>query len=110
MANLVRPEVWDKVINLAENFPLKTDIGTLISGSTLNMLLFSKTYGESVFEKIKQIMIQTHCVFTITNNVFEKEMKQIEKIADNLIYAHSSGIMHLNLKIIKMKNVPFSNK
>ena len=37
-------------------------------------------------------------------------MKQIEEIADNLIYAHSSGIMHLNLKIIRMKDVPFSRK
>jgi len=55
-------------------------------------------------------MTQTHCVFCITNNVFDKEMKQIEEIADNLIYAHASGIMHLNLKIIRMKDVPFSNK
>ena len=37
-------------------------------------------------------------------------MKQIEEIVDNLIYAHSSGIMNLNLKIIRMKDAPFSKK
>ena len=98
------------LIDLAGKFPIRTEIGTLISGSSLNMLLFSKTYGKVIFEKIKQIMTQTHCVFCITNNVFEKEMKQLEKYADNLIYAHASGIMHLNLKIMRMKDVPFSKK
>ena len=49
VANLVRPEVWDKVISLAENFPIKTDIGNMISGSSLNMLLFSETYGKFVY-------------------------------------------------------------
>jgi KaiC/GvpD/RAD55 family RecA-like ATPase len=110
IANLVKPEVWDKVLHLAENFPLKTEMGTLISASSLNMLLFSKTYRQLIFEKVKQIMVQTHCVFCITSNFFEQEMKQLERQADNLIYAHASGIMHLNLKIIRMKNVPFSDK
>ena len=41
-ANMVKPEIWDEAIMTAENIVDKTEPGTLVFGSALNLLLFSR--------------------------------------------------------------------
>lgn len=110
-ANLLHPEIIDKTIQIAQKNLKTQDKPPLIFGAALNILLFSPTYGTAVFNKFYQMVQQgTHCLFTISNNVFEEQMAQLEAAADNLIFMHSEKIMELHLRIEKMKEVPFLKK
>ena len=55
-ANLLKPEVWDETINMAESMFDKTGPGTMVFGSALNLLLFSKTYKNRILNKLKDIL------------------------------------------------------
>jgi len=55
-ANVVKPELWDKAIEMAEDMVEKTELGTMVFGSALNLLLFSKTYGEAILDKLKNAL------------------------------------------------------
>jgi len=39
-ANLLKPEIWNKVIRIADNMIEKSDLGIIVFGSALNLLLF----------------------------------------------------------------------
>lgn len=55
-ANLLKPEVWDNTLQKADKYLGKSEIGTLILGSALNLLFFSKTYKNGILNKIKKIL------------------------------------------------------
>ena len=107
-ANLLESENFDLSIRTAEAILPASDSYPLIYGSALNMLLFSKTYGQLIHKKILALLNNNHnTLFTISNNIFEEQVAKWEKAADNLIFSHGTGIMHLALKILKMKSVSF---
>jgi len=91
-ANLLKPDVWDLAIKEARSNLQQSPMGDFVYGAALNILVFSKTYGRSILQKIKH-MLETHanCIFSISNKVFEPEMKQLEEAADNLIFTHNPG-------------------
>ena len=107
-ANLVKPKIWEKVLNIAsEKLPDKGS-GILIFCSALNLLLFSPTYGDTIFEKIKEtILINTNKTYLISVSTSAKadEIKQLEEMADNLILSRSEKKpFRLFMKIIRMKD------
>ncbi len=109
-ANLLKPDNLDLALKEAKNILPESDPGSLIYGSALNMLLFSKTYGSVIHQKILALLNSSeNSLFTIANNFFEEQATEWEEMADNLFYSHSTGIMHLGFKIIKMKEVSFHN-
>jgi len=55
-ANMVIPQLWDETIEKAENMLEKSELGTMIFGSALNLLLFSKTYKDSILNKLKNVL------------------------------------------------------
>lgn len=55
-ANMVKPHLWDEAINKAESMLEKTEPGTMIFGSALNLLLFSEIYKESILNKMVDIL------------------------------------------------------
>ncbi len=72
------------------------------------MLLYSRTYSTDIFNKYLAMVKDTrHFLFSFSNNIFTDKMNEIQNAADNVIYVHGTGIMHLSLKILKMKEVPF---
>ncbi|MBN1633881.1 MAG: hypothetical protein JW917_06935 [Ignavibacteria bacterium] len=110
-ANLVKPEVWEEVLNLASKKLSDEGPGILIFGSALNLLLFSPSYGDAIFEKIKSTMNlnkdKTY-LFSVSTSAKEIEIAQLEKIADNLLISRSEKKpFRLFMKVLKMKDVPF---
>ena len=109
-ANLLKPDDLDLALKEAKTILPDSDPGPLIYGSALNMLLFSKTYGPMIHQKILALLNSSeNILFTIANNFFEEQATEWEEMTDNLFYSHSTGIMHLGFKIIKMKEVSFHN-
>lgn len=110
-ANLLKAENLDLAIKEAKIILPESDTGTMIYGNALNILLFSRTYGESIHKKfLSLIKSAENTLFTISNNVNEEQAEEWEDAADNLFFSHGKGIMQLGFKIEKMKEVAFSGK
>ncbi len=110
-ANLLHADSWDVMLKLAEKRLDLEKHPPIIFGAALNILLFSPTYRQEVFQKLMEIIkSDQNSLFTISNNVFEDKMQALENAADNLIFTHSGGQMELHLRIERMKGVPFSNE
>jgi KaiC/GvpD/RAD55 family RecA-like ATPase len=110
-ANLLKPEVWETVLNLASKKLSDEGPGILIFGSALNLLLFSPSYGDAIFEKIKSTMAlntdKTY-LFSVSTSAKVKEIAQLEEIADNLLISRSEkSPFQLFMKVLKMKDVSF---
>jgi len=112
-ANLLKPEVWEETINSAESMFDKTGPGTMVFGSALNLLLFSKTYKESMLNKLKDALQHDKSrtyAFAVSTSTLADEIKILENAADNLMCTRMEKPMKLFLKIDKMKGVRFSRK
>ena len=110
-ANLVKPEVWEKVLNFAASKLPEKDPGILIFCSALNLLLFSPTYGDAILEKIKSTITSNTdktYLFSVSTSAKAKEISQLEEIADNLILSRSEkDPFQLFMKILKMRDVTY---
>ena len=110
-ANLLQAENWDLMIKLAMTQMNTENHLPIIFGAALNILLFSPTYRQQVFAKLREIIqSEENSLFTISNNVFEDKMQQLEQAADNLIFTHAGQNMELHLRIERMRDVPFSKE
>ncbi len=112
-ANMVNPEIWDKTIIKAENMLDKTGLGTMVFGSALNLLLFSKTYKNSILNKLKEVIQNDKSrtyAFAVSTSALADEIKILEDAADNLMFTRMEKPMRLFLKIVRMKEVEFSKK
>jgi len=112
-ANLLKPEVWDETINMAESIFDKTSTGTMVFGSALNLLLFPKTYKERMLYKLKDALRndKRHSyAFAVSNSTFSDEIKILEDAADNLMFTRMEKPTKLFLKINRMKEVRFSGE
>ena len=113
-ANLVKPEVWENVLNFAVSKLSKKDPGILIFCSALNLLLFSPTYGDLIFEKIKET-IETNTdktyLISVSTSAKKDEIAQLEKSADNLIISRSEKEpFRLYMKILRLKGVAYNSE
>ncbi len=112
-ANLLKPKVWDEALEKASKMLEKGGIGTLIFGSALNLLLFSPTYKDDIFKKLKDIIEgdkdKTY-IFSVSTSAFEEEIKIWEEAAENLAFTRMEKPMRLFLRIHKMKGVEFSRE
>lgn len=110
-ANLVKPEIWEKVLNFAASKLPEKNPGILIFCSALNLLLFSPTYGDAILEKIKSTITSNTdktYLFSVSTSAKAKEISQLEEIADNLILSRSEKEpFQLFMKILKMRDVSY---
>ncbi|MGM0666342.1 MAG: hypothetical protein ACQETA_03385 [Bacteroidota bacterium] len=112
-ANLLIPEVWDDTIDKAESMLEKAGPGTMVFGSALNLLLFSKTYKERTLNKLRDLLQNDKSrtyAFAVSTSAFADEIKILEDVADNLMFTRMEKPMKLFLKIERMKGVEFSGK
>jgi len=112
-ANLVNPEIWDEAIEKAENMLEKTDMGPMVFASALNLLLFSKTYKNSMLNKLKEVIQKDKSktyAFAVSKSALADEIKVLEDVADNLMFTRMEKPMKLFLKITRIKGVEFSGK
>ncbi len=112
-ANLLKPEVVNEVIDLADSMLEKTELGTLVFGSALNLIFFSPTYKDVALINLETILKKDKTrtfIFSVSNSVFAQEIKQLEDAADNLMFTRMEKPMKLFLNIEKMAVVNFSPK
>ena len=108
--NLLKPEVWDQSLELASNALAHNNNNNLLFGAALNLLFFSKTYRDVLVRKLVSILQKENCIFSVSTNVFQDKIEQLENTADNLMFARSEKPMRLYLRIAKMKGVSFLKK
>ncbi len=110
-ANLVKPEIWDKALNISVSKLHQEEPGILIFGSALNILLFSPTYGDAIFNKIKETIAKDKSktyIFSVSTSAKAEEISKIEKVADNLFIARAEQKpFRLFLKVLRMKDVRY---
>jgi len=113
-ANLVNPGVWDEAIEIAsDRLGQKSELGTLVFASALNLLLFSKTYGEGILKKLKETIEEDKTktyLFTVSTSAYKEKIRALENAADNLMFTRTEKPMRLFFKIIRLKGVDFSKE
>ncbi|MGB9781115.1 ATPase domain-containing protein [Caldanaerobacter sp.] len=114
-ANYVKPEVWDKAIDLAGKKVKKDgELGTLITSASLNLLFFSKTYGEKMYEKLISLVRgedkSYFYVLTLNSDAYKDWARALEEAAYNLLLSGMNEEMKLTLKVVKMHNVGFQEE
>ena len=111
-ANLVKPPVWNRALELAISSVPSGGPGVLIFGSALNLLLFSPTYGECLLEEMKKTMDRTDTLthlFSVSSSAKKEMIQELEELADNLLVSHSSrDPFRLFLHVERMMGVPFN--
>ena len=110
-ANLLKPDVWDDAIIMAEEKLEKSNIGTLVFGSALNLLLFSPTYKDAILKKLKEIIEsykERTYIFSVSTSAFANDIKAWEDSADNLMFTRMEPPMTLFFRVEKMKEGNFS--
>ncbi|MEW9082727.1 hypothetical protein [Caldanaerobacter subterraneus] len=86
-----------------------SDLGTLVTSASLNLLFFSKTYGEKMYEKLKSLVKgedkNYFYVLTLNSDAYKDWAKALEDSSYNLMVSGMSENMELTLKVIKMYQV-----
>jgi len=97
----------EKVLNLASTKLPDEGPGLLIFGSALNLLLFSPTYGDVIFEKIKNTIVSN----TDKTYLFSvSTLAKAEEIANNLILSRSQKKpFRLFIKILKIRDEQYDS-
>jgi len=108
-ANLVKPAVWDNAIQRACSLVPDEGPGILVFGSALNLLLFSPTYSEATFERMKATLAEDKrrtYVFSVSTKPKPEEIAMLEAAADNLVMSRKAkATFLLYMTIERMKGV-----
>ncbi len=91
----------------------KSDLGTLVFGYALNLLLFSPTYGSDTIKNLENIIKNDKnrtYIFSMSTSEFADEIKVWEEAADNMMDTRMEKQMRLFFTISKMKGVKFSRE
>ncbi|PIS29684.1 MAG: hypothetical protein COT43_03180 [Candidatus Marinimicrobia bacterium CG08_land_8_20_14_0_20_45_22] len=112
-ANMVKPEIWDETILQAERMLQKSELGAMVFGSALNLLLFSRNYESLILGKLKEITENDKSktyVLAVSTSAFADRIKVLEDAADNLMFMRVENPMRLFFRIARMKDVRFSSE
>ncbi len=112
IANLLKPDKWNKTLRIAQNNLPNSDLGNMVFGSALNLLLFSPTYRDSILKKLVQLANDSSktYAFSVSTSAFSEQIKKLEEGSDNLMFTRMEKPMQLFLKISRMKEVTFSKQ
>lgn len=109
-ANVVKPEIWEEAIEIAESMVEKTELGVMVFGSALNLLLFSRTYKTDILNKLKGFIKNDKSktyVFAVSTSAFADEIRVLEEAADNLMFTRMEKPMKLFIRVDRMKGNKF---
>ncbi len=111
-ANLVRPEVWDNVLQVVTSILPDEGPGVLVFASALNLLLFSPTYSEATLKKLTDLMTtnkDSTYLFTVSTTVKAEQVAKLEEAADNLIVSRSKQApFRLYMQVLRIAGVESS--
>lgn len=105
-ANMVIPEVWDQALEKACSLVENQGPGILVFASAINLLLFSPTDGERMFEKFKALLSAdkpyTYLLAASTSAKAE-QIAELENLADHLIVTRSEkDPFHLTMRFERL--------
>lgn len=113
-ANVVKPRVWDTVLEKACSTLPHQGPGILIFISALNLLLFSPTYGEGILQKMLDSAQEESGVtylFSASTTAKAEAVAQLEGVVDHLIMTRSTkSPFRLFMEIKRIKDAPFSGE
>ena len=110
-ANFVKPEIWEKALNMG--FEVFDNKDIMVVGSALNLLFFSETYRQGIFEKIRNDLQNSGdktYMLTVNSDAFKNLIEKIEQVADNLMMSRMEKPMKIYLKIERAKDVSFKQE
>lgn len=109
-ANLVNPETWTRVLGRAEQALGRSDLGTLVFTSGLNLLLFSPTYGERMLSQLESMLREDKrrtYLMMVSSSVLKEKIAMLEQAADHLLLADMTEPQkELHLRVLRSRNVP----
>ncbi|MEA3345678.1 MAG: hypothetical protein U9Q78_05465 [Chloroflexota bacterium] len=109
-ANLVNPEAWTRAIDLADQALGPSDLGTLVFGSALNLLLFSPTYGERMLNRLKTMLREDKSrtyLFAVSSSALREKIEVLERAADHLLFAQmTQPEKELHLRVARLRGAP----
>jgi len=110
ISNILKPHLLEKSIRAGVDILKSTKADVMLYGAALNILFFSPTWGEKIFEKWKTILSRQGrytSVFSVSTSAFRDKIQQLEELADNLMYSRIDKPMKLLFRIAKIKTVQF---
>ena len=108
-ANLLKPEIWDKVIDYGSKIVNKNSLGILVSAFGLGQLLFSPSYADVITEKIKEIVKDKSRTYLISPSSEKEKFKIFPEMADNLIITILEN-HKAYCRVVRAKDVVFLEK
>lgn len=112
-ANFVKPEVFDRILNVTEKFIEGNTSKMMIVGSALNLLFFSNKYKVQIYKKLKELIEKDKSktfMFTLNSDVFKNLIEELERSSDNLMFSRMEEPMKLYLRIERMTGVKFKSE
>ncbi len=112
-ANFVKPEVFDRILNITEKVFGGNTSKMMIVGSALNLLFFSNKYKVQIYKKLKELIEKDKSktfMFTLNNDVFKDLIEGLERLSDNLMFSRMEEPMKLYLRIERMIGVKFKSE
>jgi KaiC/GvpD/RAD55 family RecA-like ATPase len=110
-ANLVNPEAWARALDLADQALGLSDLGTLVYGSALNLLLFSPTYGEQMCARLETMLREdkSHTyLFTVSSSALKEKIATLEQAADHLMFTQMTRPERkLHLRVARLRGAPY---
>jgi len=110
-ANLVKPDNWDRVIEIANKVIRPGKPGLMFFISALNLPLFSKTYSDSLMNKFRQLLSDNKFItymICISTSMLKEKAEKIGEMADNEMEAYfSRQPKKLIFEIKRMKDTKF---
>jgi archaellum biogenesis ATPase FlaH len=113
-ANLVNPKTWTRALDLADQALGQSDLGTLVYGSALNLLLFSPTYGERMLSRLETVLREDKSrtyLFTVSSSALKEKIVKLEQAADHLMFTQmTQPEKKLHLRVARLRGAPYMNE
>lgn len=110
-ANLVNPEPWTRALDLADRALGTSDLGTLVYGSALSLLLFSPTYGERMLSRLETMLREDKSrtyLFTVSSSALKEKIATLEQTADHLMFTQMTRPeKKLHLRVARLRGAPY---
>jgi len=110
-ANLVNSETWTRALDLADRALGPSNLGTLVYGSALNLLLFSPTYSERMLFRLETMLREDKSrtyLFTVSSSALKEKIATLEQAADHLMFTQMTRPeKKLHLRVARLRDSPY---
>jgi KaiC/GvpD/RAD55 family RecA-like ATPase len=110
-ANPVNSETWTRALGLADRALGPSDLGTLVYGSALNLLLFSPTYAEGMLSRLETMLREDKSrtyLFTVSSSALKEKIATVEQAADHLMLTRMTRPERkLHLRVARLRGAQY---